>query len=211
MITFKQFITEESDFDMDKFKKDCHIFLEKSKGEMIYHGSSENILFPSDSKIITWKERTRPRNTNTKLHEILNEFFVKKFGEKCRNWLFVTGSERDADSYNNDKNFCYAIFPIGEFQWLCEPNNIRDFFTDFNGIVDTSHYEHGYYDKNKDAIIEGLEDLNWEFNTNLSKCIKSEHEIMLKCNQYYAIKTDSKLFKDKIEPLVISNGKYKWP
>jgi hypothetical protein len=123
-----------------------------------------------------------------------------------RNWLFVTGSEHIAGV---EYGTVYAVFPIGDFEWLSSPD-ITDLFTIVDNMEFETRQDEEYKnlssDAKKDIVDEKLRVLintsKWEFNTHLTKCIKSEKEIMVKADKFYMIRVTSDLFTDVIEPLL---------
>lgn len=82
-------------------------------------------------------EDRHPKDTPEEGHNALNQYFELKHGHPFRNGLFVTGSIMTADAYGEP----YAIFPIGKFEYLWNPN-IDDLTTEVYDYVDTELAQH---------------------------------------------------------------------
>ncbi len=213
MITFKQFITEESSFDLEKFKKDCAPFLSHLKGQdgkaVLYHGTTN---YPRGTwDVRSFKERTKPRDSSKDLHKALNEFFKDKFGIEPRNWLFSTGFPNEARVYSRSNDGVLAIFPIGEFEWIC---GLDDDLRDLTGWHSRLRSDIMVADvKNKiswdqrhkmatDFMMKKMGLMNWKHNTDLVECIKSDNEVMLKCSKFYAFQYLEEPFTNVVKPFL---------
>jgi hypothetical protein len=138
----------------------------------------------------------------------MNDFFVDLVGEPIRNWMFVTGQQNDARQYGK----VFAIFPIGEFQWVCNADTGKDAFKDaygssayLSGKIFAADKENQYnYDQRQtmaaDMLVKKFSHARWNVNEELEECIDNGNEIHLKCKQYYKIDTLSNLFYDVIKP-----------
>lgn len=189
MISFKQFLTEASAFDVEKFYSDCKFtldFLPDDGKTFLYHGTKSP---PSTWEIKQWKPRVNPRNTPMLVHNKLNNIFSAQFGEPIRNWLFCTGRVDDAFMYGTPT----IIFPIGKFDWVCAQNSdLYDLTTAFILFRDNAREELGLGKPAEvnDLALANLSDLisdsKWWHNEHLFKCLVSSHEIMLKCDKFYS-------------------------
>lgn len=207
MITFKSFLTEESTFDLEKFKTECDFFLKQSKGKILWHGTPSG---PAEFAIWDWKPRAKSRNSPNDLHTRANEVLTKLFSAPTRNWMFVTGRKGDAVLYANRKTrTCFMIVPIGKFEWVCSTDeNLRDMTTWHMtvGFEIANSTDGSLTSEERDTlatnyVINKMRHMKWEHNTNLSKCIASHNEIMLKCSKFYIINEHSPAFRQVMDYL----------
>lgn len=195
MISFKQFLNEAAEFDLEKFKKDCAHYLSMLKGtqgqRMLYRGSHDA---PKDFRIEDWKERAGPRDSSLEMHDQINAYFEDKFGVKARDWMFCTGSYGDAAVYSPGHKSAMVIFPIGEFEWLAA---IEDDAHDMTGFYDRCRSAINgnaatkvlpYDDKKQlaiDMMKHKMEKWQWKDSEDIVGCIKSRNEIMFRCDKFY--------------------------
>lgn len=204
MKSFKEFLKTSNEFDLDKFKKDCRFVLSqmKSSDDLMYHGTRR---YRDNYSIETFKPRSTPRDTPLNVHKQINSYFYDTFGDDMRNRLFVTGELIQAQDYGG--GMVQAIFPIGKFEWFCYPN-IKDLTGKIGGIKDSATFagqENLITDKYvADKLILLLKNEHPIINTDFSKAINSRAEIMIKCEKYYQINLDDKLFKNIIKPFLDS-------
>lgn len=213
MISFKDFITEGKDFNLEKFKKDCAPFLSHLRGEsgktVLYHGT---INYPKGTwEIRSFTERTKPRDSSREVHDAANSFFKDRFGIEARNWLFTTGRARDAHLYAKTADGVLAIFPIGNFEWICSTDkNAHDLTGTYSRIVtdvmiaDVTN-SLSYDERHKVALndmVKRLRLMKWYHNTELERCAESENEIMLKCDRFYAFKYLEEPFTNIVKPFL---------
>jgi len=121
-------------------------------------------------------------------HERYNNFFEEMFGEPFRNSLFVTGDYGQASHYGN----IYMVVPIGHFDWMWSPD-INDLALD---IPWPSVGGHINVPPSQDTVDTILGNANYTINSNLGGAIQSGNEIMIRCDEYYAIaETLSSIFQ----------------
>jgi len=188
---FKEYLIEAAPFNLENFKKDCAPFLKQLEGTRgttpLFRGDKQH---PQDWSVITWQERSKPRNTPEVAHEMFNHFFKQQFGMSARNWMFATGDDTEARSYGT----LAMIFPIGNFQWICSKNpsgaDLTLMFNDNVAMVSQSQDglddDDVIYQAASDTVDE-MKTMGWYHNTNLEDCIMSNNEIMFRCSSYYAI------------------------
>lgn len=209
MKTFKQFITEQQEFDLEQFKKDCAFVLEQLAGtkgkKLLYHGTTTNIS--DDFDVFQFRARTKPRDSTRSMHDRLNSFFTDQFGGPIRNWMFVTGRKNDALMYG----YVHAIFPIGEFDWVC---GLDDDLHDLAGwhsmlsaqIFNADTTRKLAYDQRDvlatDHMINKMRHQKWKHNEDLVKCISSNNEIHFKTKQYYQFRLDGNTFENEVLPFL---------
>ena len=243
MITFKQFLTEDSAFDIETFAKDCAPFFRKagaaitagSAGETATSHKSFNLFFhggkfaPDGVEIATFSPRLKPRDTPIDVHNVFNETFDQHFGVEARNWMFVTGDSRHAYAYAKSLSNLFAIFPIGDFEWLCSTSSNKSDLTEWHGhvidaiergdiflthdgqwggIKDDPTYENRNLSQSdvRELAIEYVKDHlvedDWNFNKNLQTCLSGGNEIMLHPNKFYAVAVGSDTFVNEIIPFL---------
>jgi hypothetical protein len=194
MISFKQFLSESEKFDLEKFKKDCADYLGMLKGthgkNLLYRGSQDT---PSDFKIETWKEREGPRDSSFTMHDGINKYLEDKFGVPARDWMFCTGRANDAAMYSQSRKDATVIFPIGEFEWLAalddDARDMTGFYNRCGGKKDPT-YDNPEIEKGNKLAVElmkhKMEKWHWRDSEDIVGCIKSNNEIMFRCDKFYA-------------------------
>lgn len=184
---FKDYLVEYKELDLDKFAEDCHFYIEEAKQakqfhKIMWHGTK---AFDFHWDIIGFKPRSEPRNTPFVAHTEFNRFFERRFGWPFRNGLFTTSNEYGAVGYGRP----FAIFPIGKFEWLCNPNPI---YSDLTGAYIDFKKAEDLEDKDNSATVLFMDKLkhtkDWKHNVDLDKCLNSESEIMIKCEKFYAVR-----------------------
>ena len=211
MISFKQFISEQKNFNLEKFKTDCAFMLTQLKGskgnDLLFHGTTNSPK--GEWEIRTFKQRTKPRDSSNYLHDKVNELFTDMFGSPARNWLFTTGILNEARVYGKTLEGVLVIFPIGKFEWLC---GLDEDLRDLTGwhtrvtrqLMDTAK-ELTYDERQIQAanyIVSRMRHMRWLHNEKLIECIRSGHEIHVKCNKFYAFKVLEPTFTDIVHPFL---------
>lgn len=194
MISFKQFLSESEKFDFEKFKKDCSEYLGMLKGThgkcMLYRGAR---YAPQDYHIEEWKEREGPRDSSLTMHDGINEYLEDKFGVPARDWMFCTGVYNDAAIYSSGRKDAMVIFPIGDFEWLAatdeDARDMTGFYNRCGGRKDPTYDAPAITEKNKQAVEimkHKMEKWHWKDSEDIVGCIKSDNEIMFRCDKFYA-------------------------
>lgn len=198
---FKDFLTEDEAFDLEKFKKDCAYFFEQTDGKAVMWHGTKNA--PSDWKINRFTHRQGPRDSSRFLHDSLNKFFEEKFNYPFRNGLFVSGVKTVASVYGTR---C-AIFPIGKFYWLSTANksyaDMTNVFTRFREKAKQSANEFDYDEIQEVAwelMKDKLQKLEWVYNENLLYAIDSGAEVMLVCDKFYTFNFVGDTYQEIVEP-----------
>ena len=137
MITFKQFLSESSDFEISTVaklerymaqncKRACEVF--RDHGVLFYRGAQKSLgtdeIEDFQSRYTLWvgtasprKDRT-PRDTPQFVHDYIDDWFNDKYGFKARSQgLFVVGDANDAQGYG----VVAVILPIGDFTTYSSP------------------------------------------------------------------------------------------
>ena len=130
----------------------------------------------------------KPLDTDADDHQALNNYLNTMYGHPYRSALFATGAKHVAESYGTGEE-PFAIFPIGDFDFLWHPQ-IGDFFGEF---FDTGAYE-DYKAEGvpADELVEIMfEEYFGPFNDDdLVEAIHSDHEIMVWVKKYYYMKPE---------------------
>lgn len=187
-MTFKQFLLNEADehtrLDEPKslselktiLDRDCKPFMKEIGGDWDESFLIRGMKSPSESsgiiKLRVRKDR-RPLNTSLPAHNLFNRMFQKEYKvEKIRSQsLFTTGKKTEAGEYGD----LYIIFPIGSYTYWWSPD-VQDLYI---GATDASTLSEW-----KDYFKEVI---NSYRNNHLKDAIESSNEIMLLCDEYYAV------------------------
>lgn len=180
MITFKQFLKEDEEITLSQVISECKPFLKAAQGEFIMRG----IKHPTGDVKITiggdaitayrMAVRTdrRPLHSNEITHLNVDDYIMNKFGWRGRSaGLFVAGDGHGVAFYGDP----YIILPRGDFKFVWSPITSDLLAVEFDRDTD---------------IDQTLEDLQYT-DEDLPTAIKSGHEIMLSCRDYYAIPNSS--------------------
>lgn len=217
---FKDYLAEgNSKFDIEQFKKDCAFFFDQLDKEeshraipVFKHGSKNAT---SDWDIQQFRERDAPRDSPMALHNAVNEFYKKKFGFPFRNALFASGHWSSAANYG-PVNY---IFPIGKFEWLCNPE-IEDLTGEFETAVDQIKHFHPemLYDERVEAATEKVittleKSKKFYHNKDLWSCADFGSEVMIKCEKFYRFSEHGDAWKEVtawFEDMANENARKRW-
>lgn len=211
MISFKQFISESQEFDLEKFKTDCAFMLSQLKGskgrDLLFHGTTDRPK--GEWEIRTFRERQKPRDSDDYMHAQVNKVFTDMFGSPARNWLFTTGTSNNARIYGKTLEGVLVIFPIGEFEWLCgldeDLQDLTGWHTRVSVQLMSAAKEWSYDERQIQAtnhMVSRMRHMNWLHNERLVECIRSGNEIHLKCDKFYAIKLSTALWAEVVAPFM---------
>ena len=185
-----QYLTEyvytgsvESDFDIEYIwgvlQKDCKPYIKQLKGDLLYRGSYKSN--PAGLMKVTPRKDRKPMSINPIVQITLDKFFNKKFGWKARSTgVFCTGDFSVAGQYGNT---AYSFWPIGPFKFLWHPQ-VPDLFEALWDIQNTW----GYWIDHPEILESFVKDYT---NKNFQKAIKSKHEIMISCKNYYLVRSSN--------------------
>jgi len=173
-----------------KIKQDCQPYLQEV-GSKVFEGGGlwrgmQDGHKPRQLKTARLQDR-KPRDSSQQIHDGMNEYFDSRFGHPFRNGVFVTGEGGEYGEYG----FPFQIFPIGNFDYLWSTD-----VPDLMGTVDA-------YEWRPEKYRYSAEDLQERHQQMINTFIKSEltgyetkhlaaaafsgNEIMLWCEQYYAL------------------------
>ncbi len=164
-------------------------------GNLLYRGAEH--IYPNFTKVVPRTDRT-PLTSPKRLHDKLDNEFKDLFGWKPRSeGVFVSGSQDTAEGYGK----VFITFPKDGFYYLWS-NKIEDLYNDLDApyyMIDTSlakirfgaeHVEN-LKKKSDQKIAKTI--LSYQTD-NLEKAIKSGHEIMMKCDYYYVIRDEHRMY-----------------
>jgi hypothetical protein len=161
-------------------QKDCQPFLEaignKPKSNILYRGMTGPSA-PIQKKQVHLDSR-KPMTTNNEIHDLINDYFTRQFGEPFRNALFTSGDRDQALGYGNK---VLSIFPIGNFTFVWSPRMID--------MYDVTWPRPGGFSNvtpSQEAVDYTLEAYDYT-NKSFTSAIHSGNEIMIRCNEYYAV------------------------
>lgn len=186
-MNFKQFIINETSSELSAPKsitalkkildRDCAPFMKEMGHDWdmisLYRGIYLHQSRKSIVKIKVNKNR-KPKDIPLNLHKMFNAMFEEEHGvDSIRSEsIFATGNSNIAKRYG----IIYVIFPIGDYTYWWSPK-VADLWHQVDR-KDSISYD---YSKLFSKLIPTYK------NTNLKKGIKSYNEIMILCDNYYAI------------------------
>ena len=180
-------------------KRDCQPYLQQAEpfdadsNLMRGMGSAKKNFI--DNKSIRLDERT-PKDIPKELHDKINQYFNQKFGGSFRNALFATGDYIQAKNYGN----VYYIFPIGDFNFLYNPN-IEDLFMNYDEYRPWVHPDKDTRTPEEqqaqvqaaieEFFNEEIVDGQWD-NTSIKAAIDSGMEVMIRAKRgYHAVSLEA--------------------
>ena len=196
---FYRYITENKT-DFNKIENDGKPFLDdlrkiKKPPSLLYSGrkSSEDFI---SRKV---RKNRKPKNTPERIHNWLDKWFEYKFGIKARSKSLMADNKKAiASTYGTP----YIIFPVGKYKIIWS-EEVPDLYDDIKLQVPKEEIEE-VLDKEPrevenldNSLIEILETYK---ENNLKKALsigETSFEIMLICDHYYGINTNS-IDKDEL-------------
>ncbi|WP_300760221.1 hypothetical protein [Janthinobacterium sp.] len=197
MITFKDFLREESDpVDAGEFfHREAQPFINKAAGAgLMYRGFVDTdyikpyakITLPSgkvvDVGITAVRKDRRSRDLPTVAHDAFNTWMKDTFDIDGRTGsAFVLGeaAEETASGYG----YLYVVIPQGEFKYLWSPK-VNDLFRTYvnSGIKDHLHRltQSGEMDVFQSIVNATMDTLDYR-DTDLPQALQSTSEIMVEC------------------------------
>lgn len=118
---------------------------------------------PSDVVIVAGEPRSdrKPKDTTIFWHNLLNKFFMQRFGYPYRNGTFVSTHLATALDYGNP----FVIFPRGEFE-ICWSPDIRDATEEMTDPVD-----------NLGKYLSALGKQDWDYAASLGLNFTSQSDV----------------------------------
>ena len=181
------YIQESNTDDLNKLipvlKKECKPYLKECKkyDDFLYRSSKKDY----DIRKLKPRVDRKPRDTPLPLHNYMDSIFKKKFGWNARSEsIFATSDYMFIEEYQGNP---YIFFPIGNFKFLWHPE-ISDIFIIFrdHDIIDGNDKLIGDVSDHEDTIKEFI---NGYKSDNLFSAMKSGNEIMIKCKEYYMVRS----------------------
>lgn len=172
-------------------KRDCKPWLKQAGKNLVYRGTGNKEIF------VKKQVRTDryPLATPDAFHDYIdNKMKEKGFKARRKNSVFVTGDLSEAKRYGYGT---YVIFPIGDFDFTWSPK-IMDLYYEIPATVAGP-------DKVDDQYASIDQKIKKYINVNLIEAIKSNNEIMIRCDYYYAVQVG--YFEDIVEPMLFGSKK----
>ena len=186
------------------FHEECEPFRKYSKHDFSrdidYHGLYRGMEMDDLAKVCRVRKNRKPSDTPIEFHNIMDDWFNKKFGIRFRsNAMFAVQNERLASQYGS----LYNVFPIGEFD-ICSSNEIIDLYeellrdcTNYVAVFKLNHintenssfiydFAKKYSEDYEPYLNRMLELANYKLNTPLND-IADTSEVMINCNKYLAV------------------------
>ena len=177
-------LESDNKYILTAIEKDCQPFLNRIGKDignypmfrgMEFHKNADNLI----RKKVHLDDRTPMSSAKIK-HDRYNAWFEDIFGEPFRNALFVSGGRDVARSYGEP----FVVFPIGHFDWVWS-TQVGDMAIDIRwpnmgGFINVP--------PNQEVVNSTLDNLDYNLNHDLKGAIKSSNEIMIRCEEYYAVK-----------------------
>ena len=192
----QQYLNEDTwsyDDMVSLIKANCKPFLKdwqsKYIGKFLYSGrdSSKNY------DIKTIRKNRRPMSMHIAMHNIIDDWFYKKFSVRARsNAMFGSFNDDHASEYGD----VYMIFPIGKYMMLSS-DKVRDLYVKISYEIRKTHpgflmdmYDN-YLDSGKlNAKQVELTIINFLEKSNYKKNIYNLNEQMVICKKYYMVHGD---------------------
>ncbi|WP_407305431.1 hypothetical protein [Acinetobacter sp.] len=187
--TFKDFIKVGSKADL--YTK-CEPFLKESGGLPLYRGYGMELSAKlHGQREVTVRKDRKPRDSNKETHEIMNAFFMKKYGVNVRSeGLFSVGDVDAARSYGHP----HYVLPVGEFKYIWAELNgkpVRDTLVVAQKIRQAINLQPSA--KQQEIAFDVLNQFTWH-SDNLKKAITSGAEITLLCDKAIIIPVTDKSY-----------------
>lgn len=160
---------------VETIKRDCQQFLrEMSNTDLSEHRLYRGMRSSDVYRTIKVRKNRQPVDTQQLIHDSTNDWFESKFGIKARSeTVFASTGTKLASRYGT----VYSIFPIGEHTTIWSPT-VMDLYISTNHLTPSE-------------VIEFLEDSEYQIGgISLATRGKSNRELMIKCDSYYAIRND---------------------
>jgi len=197
-----EFITENGIYDIQdkwhlddwfvnfiiKIKNKCQPYLQEVGIEdslKLYRGiqSYEPVLTKQIRLGLDPEDERDPRGMSKEEKEMVNDYFMKEFGEPYRDSMLCTGDLMATKEFGES----YVVFPIGDFTFLWS-KDVRDLNRSMNKlIVNAERGEDPQY------VPDLIPNRATYQDTELLTGIRSDNEIMIRASGYYAISYKYKL------------------
>lgn len=176
--------------------RDCAPYFAKNRSSSpLFRGISNGL-----SKVVgvMYKGEThavrKPSDTFWKDHGIADQWFLEHFGIAYRSdhIMFCSGNKVSAGTYGR----LYRVIPIGQFTF-CWADQIKD-MADHMPKSNVLPYDDKRDDLRKEMIYKALDAGDYR-DRDLRGGIIVGHEIMVRCNEYYALDCNEEYYNALIE------------
>lgn len=200
MITFKQFLGEDSTDDFIEFlHRECQPFIDKAKGSGVAIRGMDQ-AGPVFQVFTTPRGRSMPVHINSVrkdrkslstpdvYHQAIEGWLQGEFGVAGRTGSVFVYGERSA-MHTEDYGQPYIIFPRGEFKFLWSPvvGDLYDVLIMEFGPAFKLGRTDEVSPEDITRYVKSLQYTDRDFNLAL----QSGNEIMIECDEYYAIPMNS--------------------
>ena len=113
--------------NFNKIFKSCQPFLNRIDNEVKYYPMYRGLKIPKTVEIGVKAARLTnrtPKDSSPLIHDSFNRVFNEQYGHPYRNGVFASGDYHTAAAYGDG---VYAIFPIGEFDYIWH-EEIKDLY-----------------------------------------------------------------------------------
>jgi hypothetical protein len=126
----------------------------------------------------------KPRNSDPLVSEIADDWFQANFGIKFRsNAVFATGSAKEAAGYGP----VYELFPAGQYVF-CWSERVTDFtFEISDQITEVGMTPLQDDDPDAEHTVVSMLDICGYTTSNWDEAVRSNNEIMIHCEGYFAV------------------------
>ncbi|WP_300760225.1 hypothetical protein [Janthinobacterium sp.] len=196
MITFKQFLGEESTDEFSEFiHRECQPFIDKAKGSgvairgmdqpgRVIHTYNTPQAHPLHVHINTVRKDRKSLSTPDVYHRAIDGWMQDEFGIAARTGSVFVFGERSAHHTENYGQ-PYIIFPRGDFKFLWSPvvGDLYDALIMEFGPAFKMGRTDEVSPEDITRYVKSLQYTDEDFNLAL----QSGNEIMIECDEYYAI------------------------
>lgn len=177
----------------DFIEKNCEQFLKDINYNVanyqLYRGSYNfQDRYLNGVGVVTVRQDRKPLDTRREIHDKLNKVFADLgFSGNRSNTIFCTGKYKQASNYGS----VWMVFPIGEYSVIWSKDN-DDLFYAIGKLKHNLSRLPQYKYSSPEHIIPDYEELTPFIKAhyqegNILEAIKSNNEIMVKCDRYVVI------------------------
>ena len=194
----KQYLNEEYNLDdIDEIitilKKDCKLYINDVQryyhNNFLFSGRKSNAFF-AKKKV---RKNRKPKDTPIEIHDLMDDWFYKKFGIRFRsNSFFGSFEESTVTLYGKP----FIIFPIGKYSAISSPvvNDVyseieEETYDTLGKYIDLESEWKGLSDTDKEKILITVEEiLNKADYKDIRKRYVRLPEVMIHCKEYYILR-----------------------
>lgn len=179
---------------INEIKAHCKPWLDAIEYDVVHYPLYRGMRGTGDSPVVTGRIRLEGRSamsTGDHVHEAVNDYFTRTFGEPFRNAMFASSDPDFATDYGN----LYLVFPRGEFTFIWSPDVV-----DLYNIADNIDEA---IDDDKESDPPGhakffetyMDDLGYR-DSGVQAALDAKNEMMIRARAYYGIRLHSFFNRD---------------